>query len=433
MSRKTVLQSTLVALVSLCVCTPAMAQSDPGEVAKRLTELGIQDFGKEYTAEKVAKAFSITFDGKKSKPFTDADCALVGGLEKLRSVTFMNAKVSRACLEGIAKLRELNVLNLVTSDVDGAGLAALKSKDKLTELRVSDVSGVEPEHLSVLKQFEASSLIFVLQGDQDAKIYGDAHLAAIEGASAITHLQVVRVPFGEKGGAAAGSLPRLQTLKLFWNDAGDKALLPLLGAARKLTKLEFHDDKASEKVLPAIAAMDGLEDLKLEGNKINGGFAAFKDHPKLMRLAFQLKGVKPADYEVMAHMPALRDVRVLFGPGFTDEHAKAVSAATQLTTLYTQQTKNLTDAGAAHFAKLEKLENLDISRAPQVGDATAGVLAKLPLKSIGLSHTGLTDAGLMELAGVATLQNLSVNKAQVTKEGIEKAKAAAANPKLRIR
>ena len=94
---------------------------------------------------------------------------------------------------------------------------------------------------------------------------------------------------------------------------------------------------------------------------------------------------------------------------------------------------NRTDAGAAHFGKLAQLENLDFSRAPKVGDATAKALAGLPLKKLGMSHTGLTDAGLMELVKIPTLENLYVAKSQVTKDGIEQAKAAAANQKLRIR
>ena len=60
-------------------------------------------------------------------------------------------------------------------------------------------------------------------------------------------------------------------------------------------------------------------------------------------------------------------------------------------------------------------------------------IAKLPLKKLGMSHTGLTDAGLMEIVKIPTLQNLYVAKSQVTKDGMEKAKAAAANQKLRLR
>ena len=419
--------------LSMMVSTQAMAASDPGAVAARLTELGIQDYGKPYTAETVERAYSITFDGKKSKPFTDADCALVGGLEKLRAVTFTNTTVSKVCLEGIAQLPQLNVVNLVTSQVDGAGLAALKSKDNLATLMLSSARGVLPEHLSVLRDFEATKLSFTLQAGNKADVYTDAHVAALAGAKAITDLQITRVPFGETGAQAVGALPRLQSLKVFWNDAGDEAMLPLLSAAKNLRKLEFNDDKSSEKVLPAIAAIQNLEDLKLEGRKINGGFSAFKGHPKLKEFSFQLKKVAPQDFAAFAEMPALRDVRVLFGPDFTDAHAEALSSATQLTTLYTQQTKNLTDAGAVHLAKLTKLENLDISRAPKVGDATAKAIAGLPLKKLGMSHTGLTDAGLMELVKLPTLENLYVAKSQVTKEGMEKAKAEAANPKLRIR
>lgn len=431
--RNIVLRASLAAALSITVSAQALAASDPAAVAKRLTELGIKDYNKDFTPEKVAKAYSITFDGKKSKPFTDADCALVGGLENLRAVTFTNTTVSKACLEGIAQLPQLNVVNLVTSEVDGAGLAALKSKDNLRDLTLSDVQGVSPAHLAVLKEFEATSLKLVLQNNRKKKTFGDDHVAAIGGAKAITELHISVVPFSEKGGAAAGALPRLATLKLFNADSGDKALVPLLSAAKNLRKLEFNDNKATVKVLPAIAAMENLEDLKLEGNKINGGFAAFKGHQKLREFSFQLKQVKPEDHAAFADMPALREVRVLFGPGFTDAHAEALSAATQLTTLYTQQTKHLTDAGALHLAKLTNLENLDISRAPQVGDATAMAIAKLPLKKLGMSHTGLTDAALMELVKIPTLQNLYVAKSQVTKDGIEKAKTAAANQKLRIR
>ena len=431
--RSNLVRASLAAALSFTFSAQAMAASDPAAVAKRLTELGIKDYNKNFTPEKVAKAYSITFDGKKSKPFTDADCVLVGGLENLRSVTFINTRVSKSCLEGIAQLPQLNVLTLAISEVDGAGLAALKPKDNLRDLTLSDVQGVTPAHLGVLKEFGASSLKLVLQNNRKKKSFGDDHVAAIGGAKAIIELHISVVPFSEKGGAAAGALPRLNTLKLFDTDSGDKALLPLLSSASGLKKLEFNDDKATTKVLPAIAAMQNLEDLKLEGNRINGGFAAFKGHQKLKRFAFQLKKVTPEDYAALAHMPALRDVRVLFGPGFTDAHAEALSAATQLTTVYTQQTKHLTDTGAMHLASLTSLENLDFSRAPQVGDATAKAIAGLPLKKLGMSYTGLTDKALMELVKMPTLQNLYVAKSQVTKDGIAKAKAAAANPKLRIR
>ena len=82
----------------------------------------------------------------------------------------------------------------------------------------------------------------------------------------------------------------------------------------------------------------------------------------------------------------------------------------------------MTDEMMAHFAGLDKLDNLELRDAP-ITDAGLEQLAGLEnLDRLILSGTGITDAGLVHLEGLTNLDTLDVTGTKVTEDAAEEFK-----------
>lgn len=80
------------------------------------------------------------------------------------------------------------------------------------------------------------------------------------------------------------------------------------------------------------------------------------------------------------------------------------------------QSASITDTGAIHLAKIERLTHLRLSRT-QISDAGLQELAKLKnLKFLSINDLRVTDAGVKSLTSLDRLTTLCLRKTQITDE-----------------
>ncbi|MFN0054512.1 MAG: hypothetical protein ACKV0T_20235 [Planctomycetales bacterium] len=140
----------------------------------------------------------------------------------------------------------------------------------------------------------------------------------------------------------------------------------------------------------------------------------------------------------------------------TDVAMESLTQLQELEVFFVWDAIRLTDAGVGHLGHLERLESVHLSNSP-IGDEALQVLSTLPnlrrmsmqqnhfsdaglkylanmsqLRSlwIGLGHGRITDEGIRSLEGLEDLQELDLQKTQVTPEGV--AELQKALPKLQI-
>jgi Leucine Rich Repeat (LRR) protein len=82
----------------------------------------------------------------------------------------------------------------------------------------------------------------------------------------------------------------------------------------------------------------------------------------------------------------------------TDEVLERISALEHVTTLRLSGSRQLTDVGVRHLARMRDLRHLDLSGCP-VSDRSLEILRELPaLETLSLAWTGVTDAGVEQLS-----------------------------------
>lgn len=176
--------------------------------------------------------------------------------------------------------------------------------------------------------------------------------------------------------AAAQAIPKATT-------SLDRDLHP---AARVVVKL----DKATNADLLALAKLPGV-----------GGIEAVDGTGLTVVGLAPLKG-----------LPHLRRLR-LYQSGVNDDRLPAVARCKELRELVLGQSK-VTAAGVEKLTALTRLEHLDLSDSPGVGDAAMAHLAKLDrLEVLRLSRTKVGDKGLDALKPLEGLRVLDVRKTNV--------------------
>ena len=157
--------------------------------------------------------------------------------------------------------------------------------------------------------------------------------------------------------------------------------------SRVVVRFEAVDDAGLKAVaaLPGVGAVEAADATRCTA----AGFAALAKLPHLRRLVLNTSGVSDAEAAKIAGCKELRTLVIPEG---------AVTAK-----------------GAADLAKLARLEKLDLSGHPKLGDAALAHLAKLDrLEFLHLNKTAVTDKGLAHLDPLEGLRTLDLRGAKVT-------------------
>jgi hypothetical protein len=158
-----------------------------------------------------------------------------------------------------------------------------------------------------------------------------------------------------------------------------------LAEATSIESLDLSLTKVDNSVIEMLASLTGLKSLKLDSTPITVGIGQ-----TLTRLPIE---------ELSAELTQ-----------FGDQDAAAISGLS-IRSLDLRQS-GITSAALAEFAKIETLEELDVSKTTVQGSAFVAFRGSR-LKSLDASGTVFTTAGLQAIKGIKTLETLNLAQSTI--------------------
>jgi hypothetical protein len=220
-----------------------------------------------------------------------------------------------------------------------------------------------------------------------------------------------------------------------------------IGQLKKLKRLTLHGkcNGLTDETLPLLAGLSELEDLSTDGIMVSDvGLKPLGELKSLKSAAFfhiSFRGPKftGAGFAHLAELPYFRRLTVAGSP-FNDEGLAALAKLPHLEEFRTWHTYQ-TGAGNDAIGKLDKLKTLHLgqrlrrydgsSNAHSVYDATLGQLAGMKsLETLTLDEARLTAAGLAAAAKLPSLKKLVLQRCEIPAGDLDKLRAAV--PKLQI-
>lgn len=352
--------SRLLLAAVLTLSSLAFAQT-PDEVAAWLRGIGAKVNSQAPTPELIAKAYSVSFDGKEK--LVVADLARLKGIPKLREVGFTNKLATDEAVAAVVKA----VPNLETIKIHYSG--------------ITDASFVELAKLPKLKEIVAFD-------------------------TAITAAAMVSI----------SKLASLQRIDVSNTKIGDEGLEALKGS--NLTNLWFNGMKGvTRKGVAAIAAMPRLTNLVLQFAEINAEVEELTKSKTLKELTLMSSKVDDAGGVHLGKIKTLQNL-FLWNTKMTDKTMDAISGL-PLKVLYVTNTP-ITDAGMKSLSKIKTLETLWFDRTA-VGDAGVAHFANHPkLRWFAADESKVTDAVVATLVTIPGMATFSARKTALTDAATKK-------------
>jgi hypothetical protein len=306
------------------------------------------------------------------KPVTDADLAVVGGLDRLEAVQLQKLSITTAAFDVLATCPSLHSVILQYNSLG----------DDLWP------------HLAGLKKLKK-----VAQGFDGLPVRGIG----------LSHL----------------SRETMEDLFLGNTALADEAL-PELGSLTQLTKLDFEQSKVTDAGMPALAPLKKLVSFNARGTHVTvAGLASLKGAP-LISIGY---GISMDDFtaqlpQVAALFPKLatlflpREVSPV--PG---DWAKVASALPQTRRLMIRSRK-LTDAACEGLEVIPELEEIEFGYCTITDKGVASLTKMKKLGWLDIKDARITDAALDSLASMKKLKTLALPTpgGGLTAEGIAKLK-----------
>jgi thiol-disulfide isomerase/thioredoxin/Leucine-rich repeat (LRR) protein len=244
--------------------------------------------------------------------------------------------------------------------------------------------------LAFLPKLEQISLRLTKVTDE-----GMARLAVLKS------LKCVSIPgtkVTDAGLAHLARLPQLEYLRLGVYEEGTAVTdegMRVVGGMRALRYLDLSATKVGDEGLAHLAELSNLESLCIEETAVtNDGLAALAP---------------------LTNLKTLRAYRLGDGE-IRDNGAAHLAKLPRLETL--QANTELTNDGVIALAKAPRLKTLSLSH-PQITDACCAALAAMPnLTELWFQNCPITDAGLEQISRSRTLEYLMINDAAITNEGL---------------
>ena len=309
---------------------------------------------------------------------TDAGCAHLRALRRLRRLCLSRTGATDAGAKRIAELKELRVLRLRgLCGLTDAGVRSLGRLGRLRELDLSRCAGVTelpgaPASLAVLR---------------------------------LDHCSVRDRSVTEK---RCRALPLLEVLTLDSCPVGDRGLRVLSLHLPELRELNLADIRVTDDSVRKLTRLRKLESLNLFYCHVTAETVrALSGLRNLTSLNLDNRDISNRALEHLRRVP-LRHLDV-YSANVTDAGVHAISAIKTLRSLDICS-GSVTDRGCAFIAQqLCDLEHLNLSLNAKITTAGVRALAALAkLRSLSLAHCGVTDSSLPALATMHSLETLSV-------------------------
>jgi hypothetical protein len=333
-------------------------------------------------------------------------------------------------LRRVARLRQLERLNLAGTAISDAGIAHLRACETLRELNLAwtatgdgalrALAGLP--HLCVFQSGTAVTddgiaalhdwPLFAAWHDTPTKLmlrgpFTDRGMARLRGLDGLEDLDVddARLAITPACLDPLADLPRLTSLAV---DATD-AWMPGLAALPHLRRLNIQDTSAGDDGFVALARSRTIE--RIWGRRCHNlrtrGFLALAQMPALHTLSVSCLNVEDEGIAALPRFPALRELMPMDVP---DAGYRHVGRCIELESLVLMYCRDTTDAATEHLTGMSRLRRY-FNSYTTITDRTPAILSTMDsLESITFDTChGLTDAGIARLARLPRLRELHVS------------------------
>ncbi|MEK6257582.1 MAG: hypothetical protein AABP62_03090 [Planctomycetota bacterium] len=181
-----------------------------------------------------------------------------------------------------------------------------------------------------------------------------------------------------------------------------------------LKKLELVSTKISNQGMQHLSQVSSLEWLNLNSTPItDAGVATLTALPNLKKLELKNCQLTPEGFAAIGRMPALEEINLDVTPGLNDVTLDLMCEARTLRRLHLRDCGGITDKGLSAMRKLEVLEELNINRCQITGEGFLNVSKQGGLKSLkllGISVAPLTDKGAKAINSLRSLEYLDLQQ-----------------------
>ena len=385
---------------------------------------------------------------------TDEAMARISELPHVTAVQLQSSRrVTDAGLRHLARLPQLNTLNLSGCSFTDAGLSVLRELPALETFELHWHKGVSDEGVAHLEACEQLARVNVMGSP-----VGDGLLQAMSGKRHLRHLNtgthttdaalpllhripqfrtwhggeprlslmaaegepnhlMLDGPFTDAGLQALRGLEGLFGISFFWHSTSFTTKgLAVLTALPRLGFVGHEGQRCTDEAMRIIAAIPALRMLQAQGTvATDQGFTALSRSSTLEYLwGRDCPNLGGEGFRALAAMPSLRGLAVSLRR--VDDASLALLAQSQLREL---MPVNLQDAGFRHIGRCESLEQLWCMYCRDTTDAATEQVAGLSkLRTYYAGQTQITDRSLEILSGMASLELLEFwNCAGLTDEG----------------
>ena len=348
-----------------------------------------------------------------STGITDGGLAVLRQLKELKSIRLCRTGITDVGIAFLADCERLEKVDLSWTRTGDSAIAALTGKDKLSHFmsgtEVTDAGIAHFHQYPVFKTWQGGDirmgLLEYTAGPNYLSLRGSftdrglADLAGLDGLFAL-NLDDGKLAVTAPGLASLVTLPNLGWLAL---DAADESMR-YLAAMANLRFLMCQDTSAGDDGFVALSRSNSIE--KIWGrrcyNLMARGFTALSQVPALRALSVSCKNVEDAGLSSLPRFPALTELMPM----------------------------DVLDEGFRHIGRCEKLESLALMYCRETTDrATETIVGLDRLKKYFASYNLITDRTPEILSGISSLEEVDFSAcAGLTNKGIA---ALARLPRLR--
>lgn len=320
-------------------------------------------------------------------------------------------------LKDLKKLQVFNCRNLNDEMV-----AKLTGLGKLEALALTNTVITDEAVKEIVKAFPD---LVELDLSSNTNMTGSV-LRVIATLSKLQRLTLIQNRFNDLSARRLAKLEDLRTLDLRGNmEAGDMAL-EVIGSLPKLTALKHRSTAVTDYGLEQLVKSKTLNSLLLQDFVItseSGKHLAKLDNLTSLEI-FRCQGFGTDGVLALKGMKlnrlTLRDL-----PNIGDPALEVLAHLPALKRLYIHEIASVSDEGLKNLAAAKSLEVLDLWSLPKVTDATVDIIATLPnLKELSIRETSVTDASVAKILAMPKLQTLTFkNNGPLSDENAAKLKA----------
>ncbi len=357
------------------------------------------------------------------------------------------AKPGDACMQHVAHLTGLRVLDLSQTNITGAGMkwiAGLQNLRRLTApdrmddaglahvtrlpalaglyLRESRVTNAGLRHLAGLQGLEELAL-------GAGRITDDAlvHLAKLP---RLHYLLLQGDRFSDAGFVHLKNVPSLRILHFGHLPQTTDAGLAHLSALTQVQDMSFHwSENITDEGVRHLAALPHLRSLDVARSRVtDAGLAHLRDVKTLESLWLPSEGISDTGLEYLSQLPRLRSLsvsRAYRGDSsgeqgyYTDKGIRMLAHCRDLEELSVGSI-GMTDASMESIAKLDKLRELSLFGCTAVTDEGLKKLASLKdLGVLNVHDANATISGLSCLNGLSNLRRLDIDGVKQDYTGLD--------------